>query len=162
MAQSSYAGWNTNRVVQVVMGEYTTAAALTTGTTMTDSGVTATITPRSTSSKILVMYTLSLAQSTGDSRIKLLRGASSIFEGTPAGSKSTATNHLNNLGGAEGATTMFYSYLDSPATTSATTYKIQTGTATAGDVGYINRGSTDTDADGTFRSYSNIILVEVL
>jgi hypothetical protein len=49
-------------------------------------------------------------------------------------------------------------FLDSPATTSSTTYKIQTF---SDNVIYVNRGSTDADNAGRGRGAS-IILMEIL
>jgi hypothetical protein len=109
------------KVLQVVMGTYTTSSS-TTSTSYADTGLTASITPSSASSKVLVL----VAQngygkaSNGDAKIRtrLLRGATSIAQiSSEAGYMSTASAiQLATLG---------VSYLDEPATTSSTTYKTQ-------------------------------------
>ena len=105
-------------VLQVVNATYSTEVANSTST-YADTGLTATITPRSASSKILVIINQSDVGKTNNTScmIRLLRGATVIY--TPAGLAAftiTATVNVVSVGG---------NYLDSPATTSATTYKTQ-------------------------------------
>ena len=110
-------------VVQVVSATNSTAVS-TTGTTYVDSNLSATITPTSSSNKILVLVsTPALTYYGGNSAIgytRLLRGSTFI------------TGDVANLGLNQGSGTetdcriqQTMVYLDSPATTSATTYKMQ-------------------------------------
>ena len=109
------------KVLQVVMGTTTTEVS-SSSNTYADTGLTATITPSSTSSKILVL----VAQNGFDKDVNdtgadliLLRSATQIsFFAQAAGYTNSATGH-NAVGG------IAINYLDSPATTSATTYKTQ-------------------------------------
>ena len=129
-------------------------------------GMSVSITPSSTSSKILVMFTANCSQSTSATlHIRLQRGSTSIFQGDAEGNKFGSTQidrtantpytlQLNSLTGA---------FLDSPSTTSATTYKL-TGTlgSTYNGTFYINRPSDDSNnADYTGRTASSIIVMEV-
>ena len=99
-------------VLQVVQAIYNTEAS-TTSNTFADTGVTASITPSSATSKILVIYALGyLCQDTNLGGIRLLRGATVLQSSIRAVTGSHAS-YLHN------------EYLDSPATTSSTTYKIQ-------------------------------------
>lgn len=109
------------KVLQVVNATYSTETNSTT-TTFADTGLTATITPSATTSKVLVLvnqngvYKSSQATNNGVG-IKLLRGATvlvtmSVLDGF------TNTAIQNNV-------TSGTNYLDSPATTSAVTYKTQ-------------------------------------
>ena len=110
------------KVLQVVQSVYTTSTTIA-STTMTDTGLTATITPSSASSKILVIVNQNAEafRETDNNGIhlRLLRGATALV---------TATNaaFVYHVGGVSivGVNTNF-TYLDSPATTSATTYKTQ-------------------------------------
>ena len=53
-------------------------------------------------------------------------------------------------------------FLDSPSSTSETTYKVQaTDRDTGGGTFYLNRGSTDGDGSNKSRGTSNIILMEI-
>jgi len=107
-------------VLQVVNGN-TAAYASTAGSTFIDTNLTATITPTSSSSKILILINQAgIAKFSNNTSImlQLLRGATSIltFE---EGAAFTNTTAYNVVGAASAC------YLDSPATTSATTYKTQ-------------------------------------
>jgi hypothetical protein len=136
------------RVLQVVSANFNTQAVNAT-TTYADTGLTATITPSATSSKILVLVnqagvTKGGANATSGCDLKLLRGATDISQfGYAVGyTNSTADNYTGNH------PCMF---LDSPATTSATTYKTQfKNQAAASGVG-VQVGSAQ----------SNIVLLEI-
>jgi hypothetical protein len=110
------------KVLQVVQG--TTSTLVTNGTNVyADTGLSATITPSSASSKVLVIVAQNgVAKRTSDAGnavvINLLRGATGICL-FAAYSGWTGSN-LDNAIGSSGVT-----FLDTPATTSATTYKTQ-------------------------------------
>jgi hypothetical protein len=112
-------------VLQVVSSNYSVDTSTTSNTVFSDTGITATITPTSASSKILILisnpaYVTSSAASSGG-QFQLLRGATVIY-GTSAnslyitatGATAVAVNSQQGI-----------NYLDSPNTTSATTYKLQ-------------------------------------
>jgi hypothetical protein len=108
------------KVLQVVYGTTTTQTANSTST-YADTTLTATITPTSSSSKVLVILSQAGVYSDVNGngmQLRLLRGGTTIL---------TFAGALGTLGGSTArrdvatATT----YLDSPATTSATTYKTQ-------------------------------------
>ena len=119
-ATQQYSG----RVLQVVEGSTSTLVTNAT-TTMVDTGLTASITPSSSSSKILVMFsqqaTSSRTATTGDMNLdlQLLRGATVLIEYADYAHYASAAT-LAYIGFQISAT-----YLDSPATTSSTTYKLQ-------------------------------------
>ena len=110
----------TGSVLQVVNGTYPNVTS-SSSSTFADTGLTASITPTSATSKILVLVNhAGCAKNTSDTKLqlRLLRGASEI-------------QRLGDLDGYTGSTANSYfgsvssSYLDSPATTSSTTYKTQ-------------------------------------
>jgi hypothetical protein len=123
-------------VIQVVNATYSTQT--TSGSsTYADTGLTATITPTSTTSKILVLVSQSGNLVTGYSTgtaitFRLLRSASVIAFLEDLNSY-TAGSSGSGVGG--GSTSI--SYLDSPATTSATTYKTQFSNRAASGTVYI-------------------------
>jgi len=110
------------KVLQVVQGTTTTQVS-TSATTWIDSGLTASITPSSTSSKILVFFTTMLAVGSGadiHGGIRLMRGASIIQDyGTYTWGNYDAGENPFKYG------SFSTNYLDSPSTVSATTYKYQ-------------------------------------
>lgn len=108
------------KVLQVVNAN-TTTAATSSSATHADTNLTATITPTSNTSTILVLVNQNGLKKSADASntflgLKLLRGSTviSTFEDTAT---FTGTAVQNRVGGSS------VSYLDSPATTSATTYK---------------------------------------
>lgn len=125
------------KVLQVVQTVFTGAKS-TTSTSLTDvSGASVSITPSSTSSKVLVFVHANDSQKGNDSAVSgtmaLLRGSTQLIQlGGQIG--YTGAANYNNVGTVSGM------YLDSPATTSATTYKLQFSTNT-GNTFYINANS---------------------
>ena len=109
------------RVLQVVQGETSTTVNNSTST-MADTGLTATITPQATTSKILVMVTQSFGRTSGNANnavvSQVVRGATNImtFQGA-----AYYTGTAINFDGPSSSAII----LDSPATISATTYKTQ-------------------------------------
>jgi hypothetical protein len=108
------------KVLQVVNATYSTQV-VSSSSTFADTGLTASITPTSASSKILVLVNQAGCGKQNSNTylyLRLLRGATDI-------------SYFERLAGYNGASTdnFFGScsvcYLDSPATTSATTYKTQ-------------------------------------
>jgi len=123
-------------VLQVVNSAYSTYTSFSSAT-LTDLGLSATITPSSSSSKILVFTNLAGGVAVNNvlagANVKLLRGSTTIvnLEQT-AGIMSVSATERN--WGAFGSS----SYLDSPATTSATTYKIQVANVNGLGTIYVN------------------------
>jgi len=113
-------------VLQVVQGTTSTQVVVTTGS-YTDTGLTASITPTSASSKILVLVSQNvfLARET-DGRIavrhRLLRDATQVFEDENA---TAFIGGLNSLSEVRIGSRLSINYLDSPSTTSTITYKTQ-------------------------------------
>jgi hypothetical protein len=110
------------RILQVVSAN-TSTAVTSSSNVYVDTGLTATITPQSATSKILVILSqggLEKTSASANSRmdIRLFRGATNILQ-VASNILFTGTN-LQLVGPSVSAT-----YLDSPATTSATTYKTQ-------------------------------------
>jgi hypothetical protein len=107
-------------VLQVVQGTTSTEVSSSTSTYI-DTGLTASITPSSSSSKILVLVSQNgIQKRTTDTYmgLQLQRGGSSIAQ-IATGAAGTGTTAINDVG------TVAIDYLDSPATTSSTTYKTQ-------------------------------------
>lgn len=116
------------KILQVVNATYSTAVTIA-STTYADTGLSATITPILSTSKILVifnqtfeMYRSSTYQGVG---IKLFRGATQIFDAEGAYITGAGSIEAGGATAVRNSQVTSYSYLDSPATTSATTYKTQ-------------------------------------
>jgi len=116
-------------VLQVVNATYSSSASATTST-FVDTGLSATITPSSSSSKILILVSQNgVGHDAANTymALRLLRSSTVIcnFE-KQFGYNSTAANNFY------AATST--NYLDSPATTSAVTYKTQMSNSGSGTV----------------------------
>jgi hypothetical protein len=139
------------KVLQVVEADYATEVN-TTSTSYSDLGLSASITPSSASNTVLVLGVLNAGKTGTDTQTgvnaKLLRGATDIAQVL---SWAFYTNsNLNSRANAPA-----FMYLDSPATTSSTTYKIQVASSASGSNVLFNwRGS------GTVAS-SRIFLLEI-
>ncbi len=117
------------QVVNASYGSYTS----TTSTSPVDLGLTASITPTSSSSKILAFVSINgceKANNTASIRFRLVRNSTDIFsfENIIFGGTSSPIAYGNTS----------TSYLDSPTTTSATTYKVQWNVSNGSGIIYIN------------------------
>ena len=144
------------RILQVVSTTKTDHFS-TTGTGVDITGMSVTLTPSSTDSKVLILVMLSLgSQTTTGATIFLDRGGTNIAVGT-AGSSINASLFarfaINN--GNIGDHSIVH--LDSPATTSATTYKLVMNTEPPGSTIYVNRRYSD----ATVCTVSSITAMEV-
>lgn len=129
-----------------------------TSTTFVDiTGLSVSITPTSATSKILILVTSNFSAATGNAPtvFNLVRNSTNIA--TPATAPTyngTVTPYIaGNI--SDQSVPWSASFLDSPATTSATTYKVQ-GRGSSATNFYVNRRAT---AD--FNSTSSITVMEI-
>ena len=134
-----------------------------TSTSFYDTGLSVTITPSSTSSKILVMMNVTATCYNATWQLRFMRGSTAIGVGDSSQSRTQSTvggfhattdaNHQSNPTSAQ--------LLDSPNTTSATTYKVQYKVQ-SGHTVYINRSGNDANnSDWSHRSTSSITVMEI-
>ena len=147
-------------VLQVVSTNKTDTFT-TTSTSYTDiTGMSASITPSSTSNKILVLVEIN-GGALDQAYIKLVRTSTDINVGAAAGSRTLASGgDMYNLGTSGTIRCTHLSFLDSPSTTSSTTYKIQ-GRIISSTTFAINRSTNDGDSSNLARTASNITLIEI-
>jgi hypothetical protein len=110
-------------VIQVISND-NVASFSTTSTSFVTTGITGSITPSSASSKILVFVNLGSvynASTNGQPRWTLYRGATNLG-GTAGGVSDNFGEIYNSAGGI--VASAYFSYLDSPSTTSSTTYTV--------------------------------------
>ena len=132
-------------VLQVVSSTYSTSVSSTT-TTRVNTGLTATITPSSTSSKILVLVSQVIFKnptSANGAKVWLMRDSTDLFINSRVGLTDTTSNGCWVGWGT--------SYLDSPNTTSAVTYKTQ----------FANHGATGTVYANLDGDTAQITLLEI-
>jgi hypothetical protein len=132
------------KVLQVVQGVTTTNTNIA-SSTYADTTITASITPSAATSKILVIIAanhLTYKSASGTfitSKAKIVRGATDIME-------NTAVHQLEGASATDMSlqTQQSYVYLDSPSTTSATTYKLQSAVNTGAGVRYQSSNANST------------------
>jgi hypothetical protein len=151
------------KVLQVVSTTKTDTFTSSTGNTWVDiTGLSVSITPSLTTSKVLIFANLMIGSDAGEGFVylKVLRGATDIAIGDTAGSRIRA-----GFGGrsADVNTCSGYSliHLDSPSSTSAITYKVQIYPQQGSALAYVNRSKTDTDSATFARLVSNITAIEI-
>jgi hypothetical protein len=149
-----YANLPAGSVLQVVQGSTSTLVS-TTSTSFVDNGLSLSITPRFSTSRILVLVSQShlVYRNIGDNiwgRIQIVRNSTNVYTNNQAigGRAGTAPDGFivfQSMG--------CYNYLDSPATTSSTTYKTQMAVSTSANI------ATMVCQEGS--SISTITLVEI-
>jgi hypothetical protein len=141
------------KILQVVSTNKTDLFTTTRTSFVDVTGFSATITPASSASKILVLVTTQIRNdsATGFWALNLVRASTNIAQGTggsvnqqTAWSAGNISLSMSNLG---------ITVLDSPATSSATTYKVQVNRAVA--------GNTEVGGNSSSSAFSSITLIEV-
>jgi hypothetical protein len=131
------------KVLQVIQGTYATLATNTTST-LADTGLTASITPAATSSKVLVLFSIhggaNHLNNLNEIEYHLIRGTTDIYQARGLYTETGLKKYETTTG----------VYMDSPSTTSSTTYKVQFKNANNSDGVYANISTTST-----------IVLIEV-
>ena len=137
-----------------------TGTVTSTSTSMTNiTGLAQAITPSASSSKILIIANVNWSGSSeGGGGLQLARGSTAIGIGDAAGSRFRAGSGQRNIT-ASTQTNASMMFLDSPSTTSATTYNVMYRTRHANI--YVNRSDDDTDSSQYHRTSSTITVMEI-
>lgn len=133
------------------------------GLTFSDiTGLSITITPTSSSSKFLIYFSVTMGGGADLTHgyVRINRNGTVIGQADTASSRTTASGSVINTGTGGQTIPTTSMYLDSPATSSAITYKL---TASAGsDTLYLNRASRDNNGTGyDGRGTSSLVVMEV-
>lgn len=157
-------------VLQVVSTNKTDTFTSAANATWTDiTGMSVSITPSSASSKIMIIVSMfGVFWQTGYNAciLSLLRNSTAIGGGASAGSRSSVigTQGMTNQNSGvkiDSGVQYHVTYVDSPSTTSAITYKMQFWQDTPGNPIYVNRTNTDSDSTTFPRTSSSIIAMEI-
>ena len=152
-------GLSAGKVLQVV-SSMLTGSASTSSTSLVTTGLEGTITPSATSSKILISISFAMAAAGGDAApwIQLYKG-SSVISGSLADVQGS--RRQSSVGMAYNASqSTAFNYLDSPSTTSATTYKLMYACGNSGQTLYMNLMSVGSTA-AYYTSPATMILMEI-
>ena len=153
------------KILQVLQSVKTDTFSTTSQTLVDVSDLSVAITPSSTSSKILVHMDLMVAVSFHVAGLQLVRDTTNIYQADSAGNRTKFTIAVgippSGDGYSQRSSAMF---LDSPSTTSSTTYKIQAVNRvdSQGGTMYINRTEQDRNTVGYDpRGVSSITVMEI-
>lgn len=146
-------------VLQVQSTNYTTYT--THASTSFANMMNVTITPPSTSSKILVMYSANISvRANWGAFLRLKRDTTVIGVGPAAGSRTQASSHVYTTTSAQ-VFPVNSQYLDSPATTSAITYYVEMAAQNASYPVVVNRIESDGDFASNPSLASTITVMEI-
>jgi len=152
------------KLLQLVSTAKTDTYSQSVSLTYTDvTGLSVSITPTLATSKVYVSVLLHTANDTASGErgmFRIMRDSTAIGIADTAGSRTRATTGYFSLLNTQMMNMYGMNFLDSPATTSATTYKIQMFN-TSGAVQYVNRTSDNADATYTGRVISTITVMEI-
>jgi hypothetical protein len=151
------------KLLQVVSTTKTDTFSSSTTDVFTDiTGLSVSITPTSSSSKILVIASVQGINANGlGAMLRFVRNSTAIGIGDASGSRSRVSggnlNYASQGGSFVGGTT--FQFLDSPATTSSTTYKVQF--YLSGGTLIINRTADNDNAEYSALTQSTITVMEI-
>jgi len=127
-------------------------------------GLSVSITPSSSSNKILVMMNVNLGHDDNVSAfVQLVRDSTAIAIGEAHGSRRQATGSNSDDPSDDIISCVSATHLDSPSTTSAITYKVQIGGEASGNTGdvHVNRGGEYSNNNQNAKVVSSITVMEV-
>ena len=151
-------------VLQVVSTTKTDTFTTTSSSFVDLTGVSVSITPTSASSKIMIIATLMAGADASSTTFmsRLVRNSTSIALGDSASNRTQVTFGTDDMITANTNLSIALTFLDSPSTTSATTYKVQVAqTRTAGGTLTVNRDGQDSDDVQVPRGSSTITVMEI-
>jgi hypothetical protein len=156
----------TGSILQVVQTIKTDTFYSATAETWYDvTGMSASITPSSTSSRILVCVNLGKVCGLNNNTFRVTRNGTVANVGDAAGSRQQAQFGDSNQGRDSNHTgSLAYTYIDSPATTSSITYQLSVRAEVISSQGFgLNRTYNDTDGTSGYNSRcaSTIVLMEI-
>ena len=130
-------------------------------TSYADVGLSISITPTRSDSKILIFANIhGVGDSETQAYFRFMRDSTAICVGDAAGSRVQATLGSMYYDQQNDVNSCSQTFLDSPSTTSAVTYKIQARTQGSGNI-YINRSATDANDSTSGRFTSSLTVMEV-
>ena len=151
------------KVLQVVSTTKTDVFTANTNSFVDITGMSVSITPSASNSKVMIICSINIGGQNGTLyAYKLLRGSTDICIGDAASNRTRATIFGQNTGSSFKSISQSITFLDSPSTTSSTTYKIQGRAETSSNqLIAINAHADDTDSANVGRGASTITVMEI-
>jgi hypothetical protein len=148
--------------IQTVQTTVTAATFSTSSTTFVDiTGLSVSITPSDTANKVLVTAMLGVSSGVNTPVfINLVRNSTTIGSGDSDGASRTECITADRVVSNGGVSNVSIQWLDSPSTTSSTTYKLQLCVESS-NTGYLNRSALDDNSQSRPRTSSTITATEI-
>ncbi len=143
---------------------YAHSVTANTWSTYPNSEMSLSITPKFNTSKVLIIASVTLGANANNAAYRFTRGGTPIGVGSAQGTRqrgSAITGWLNSADANHTFRTVTQQFLDSPATTSATTYNIDVMSEST--IVYLNRNGSYADNTTVYSAVytSNITLLEI-
>jgi len=153
------AGASGGGIIQIVSATKTDTFSTSTLSYVDVTGLSVTITPSSSSSKIWLIGSMNASNQSNSIVFRFVRDSTAISLGDTAGSRPRGTT--TSLRSSDNGAIFSYNmnFVDSPSSTSAITYKIQALTLEA--TTHVNRSVGDEDSSTRPRTTSTITVMEV-
>ena len=161
---STAAAGGGGKVLQVIQTPFTGVGSSSAAHSTFSSNIfSASITPSATSSKVLVFVSLNLSigSSTYNCGARLVRGATAIGSTADSPGSRMAVFGGGRIDSNYSMEHYTINYLDSPSTTSATTYGVQITNQAGGATTYVNRTGANNDSSDECRCVSHFTLMEL-
>lgn len=155
--------WGAVGTILQVVSATKTDTFTTSSTTFVDiTGLSVSVTPSSNTSKFLISYSITGSGDVGTANgvFQIVRDSTAIGIGIADGSRSRVSSGMLAPASTDHVLTSSMAHLDSPATASAITYKIQGRMLAAGTL-FVNRSDDDTNNAARVRAASSITVMEV-
>ena len=127
-------------------------------------GLSVSITPTSSSNKILIIVHLTGAGTQSATRVgyRIFKdGTTAIGSGAAAGNRVTGFGAIYHPSDQHSVATVSATILDTPGDTNSHTYQVQSSNLSNSGSNYINRSESDTDAYYSMRACSSITVMEL-
>ena len=149
-------------VIQVVSSVLTSQVS-STATSYTNIGLSASITPTSASNKILAIVNIGMVNTNTNagSFLAIFRGANILSQGDASSSRQRTMSGSMFSSADNSGSPMTMVFLDSPNTTSSTTYDVRGANLENTLAWYINRSRNNENTSYGFTSVSTITLMEI-
>lgn len=166
LTSATTTGFPAGSVLQVVSTTKADTSSFASASFVDISGLSVTITPTSTNSKMFVVVQLGLisveANLARTVAFRLMRNSTAIGVGDPAGSRMQSSCRVFSPADSNHGPSTSFSVVDTPGGVAAITYKVQIAIQDA-NTAYINRTANDTDGAQVYqaRAASSFTVMEI-
>jgi len=161
LTSASNTNFPAGSVLQVVQATLTSQVS-STATSYTNIGLSASITPSSSSNRILVLSQVSgSTNGNAGTFLQIFRNGSAVIQGDANGSRQRTLSQSLYTTAVNSGVPISMMYLDSPSSTSSITYDIRCANLEDSTAWYINRSANNFNGSYGYTSVSTLVLMEI-